>query len=527
MELAGPKCAASPLRKEPRQLAAFLLILAVGCAVRLILFSKLPGGLNQDEASIGYDAWSILHYGIDRNGIRLPVHLIAWGSGQNALYAYLSMPFIALMGLNAASVRMVNLLFGLLAIPLVYLILNRTAGRRPALIGMALTAISPWHIMISRWGLESNLFPGLFLLTFYVFLVGLDRHPFLYLAAALAALCLYAYGTAYLVIPLFCVAATVFMRMKAKIPWEYVLVSGGVFVIAALPILLFILTNLFHWGDIQIYGLTAPEMTGVTRMATATGSHSLWDSLCNFFNNVVLQEDGTISGQIAGYGAIYLISLPFAAVGCLALFRMRKTGDGRLFWLLAVWLLAACLLFFVYADTNFNRVNILFPALILLTALGLDSLCGDARRIAAVGCCYLLLFTGFTANYFGPYRPTISRVFFASFGDAIQAAEEAAGPDDTVYVAARVNMPYIFALFYTRTPPDEYLETVEIEDMEVEFQQVSSFGHFVFDTDALSQPRPGIYIIDNGDFSDYEEDCRIIASFENYTVLEIQEANPA
>ncbi|HIZ83070.1 MAG TPA: glycosyltransferase family 39 protein [Firmicutes bacterium] len=506
---------------------AFLLIFAVGCALRLILFSQLPGGLNQDEASIGYDAWSILHYGMDRNGIRLPVHLIAWGSGQNALYAYLSIPFIAVMGLNVASVRMVNLLFGLLSIPLVYLILNRTAGRRAAFIGMALTAISPWHIMLSRWGLESNLLPGLFLLTFYVFLVGLDRYPFLYLAAALAALCLYAYGAAYLVVPLFCIAATVFMLTKAKVPLEYVLVSGGVFVIIALPILLFILTNLFHWGNIQIYGLTAPEMTGVTRMATATGSHSLWDSICNFFNNVILQDDGTATNQIAGYGVMYLISLPFTAVGCLTLFRMRKEGDGRLFWLLTVWLVAACLLFFTYDQTNFNRVNILYPALLLLTALGLDSLCGDTKRIAAVGCCYLLLLTGFTVNYFGPYRDTISRAFFASFGDAIQAAEETAGPDDTVYVAARVNMPYIFALFYTQTPPAEYLETVEIQDMDAEFQKVNSFGHFVFDTSALSRQQPGVYIVDNSALSDYDGDGQVVSRFENYSVLQIEEENPA
>lgn len=70
----------------------FMLIFLLAAVLRLWAFGTVPGGLNQDEASIGYDAWSILYYGIDRNGIRLPVHLIAWGSGQNALYAYLSMP---------------------------------------------------------------------------------------------------------------------------------------------------------------------------------------------------------------------------------------------------------------------------------------------------------------------------------------------------------------------------------------------------------------------------------------------------
>ena len=73
-----------------------ILLFAVGALVRLWYAGGIPPGLNQDEASVGYDAYAILHYGIDRNGASLPVHLIAWGSGQNALYAYFSMPFIYL-----------------------------------------------------------------------------------------------------------------------------------------------------------------------------------------------------------------------------------------------------------------------------------------------------------------------------------------------------------------------------------------------------------------------------------------------
>ncbi|MBR2279774.1 MAG: hypothetical protein IJ903_02445 [Ruminococcus sp.] len=78
----------------------------LAATVRLVLFGSHPAGLNQDEASIGYEAWSVLHYGIDRNGLSVPVHFIAWGSGQNALYAYLLMPFIALFGLNVVTQRM-------------------------------------------------------------------------------------------------------------------------------------------------------------------------------------------------------------------------------------------------------------------------------------------------------------------------------------------------------------------------------------------------------------------------------------
>ena len=67
------------------------IILLLGFLVRLIGITDYPNGLNCDEASIGYEAYSLLNYGIDRNGNSWPVFLEAWGSGQNALYMYIIM----------------------------------------------------------------------------------------------------------------------------------------------------------------------------------------------------------------------------------------------------------------------------------------------------------------------------------------------------------------------------------------------------------------------------------------------------
>ena len=61
---------------------AFLIIDA---SIRLIDIGKVPNALNVDEASTGYEAYSIMKYGIDRAGNSYPVYLYAWGSGQSAL----------------------------------------------------------------------------------------------------------------------------------------------------------------------------------------------------------------------------------------------------------------------------------------------------------------------------------------------------------------------------------------------------------------------------------------------------------
>ena len=44
-----------------------ICILIIGIIVRIIGISSMPNGLNTDEASSGYEAYSILNYGIDRN----------------------------------------------------------------------------------------------------------------------------------------------------------------------------------------------------------------------------------------------------------------------------------------------------------------------------------------------------------------------------------------------------------------------------------------------------------------------------
>lgn len=44
-----------------------LIIFIVGMLVRIVGIADMPNALNCDEASAGYEAFSILNYGIDRN----------------------------------------------------------------------------------------------------------------------------------------------------------------------------------------------------------------------------------------------------------------------------------------------------------------------------------------------------------------------------------------------------------------------------------------------------------------------------
>ena len=58
------------IKSDPKGTVLFgtvFIILVVGMLVRVIGIEDMPNALNCDEASAGYEAFSILNYGIDRN----------------------------------------------------------------------------------------------------------------------------------------------------------------------------------------------------------------------------------------------------------------------------------------------------------------------------------------------------------------------------------------------------------------------------------------------------------------------------
>nr|MDD6335196.1 hypothetical protein [bacterium] len=51
-----------------------LFLLGIGFFIRLSGLGRIPGGLNQDEAFAGYEAWALLTSGTDSSGYGFPVY---------------------------------------------------------------------------------------------------------------------------------------------------------------------------------------------------------------------------------------------------------------------------------------------------------------------------------------------------------------------------------------------------------------------------------------------------------------------
>jgi hypothetical protein len=486
-----------------RRRGLFLAILLLGIAARLWEFGSLPPGLNQDEAAIGVEASSLFHFGVDRNGLAYPVHFISWGSGQNALYAYLLLPFMV-FGLNPVTVRLPMLLTGILTLPLLYFVAQLIAGRSFAMISMFLLAISPWHIMLSRWGLESNVLPFVFLASFAGLVRARPDNAGFVSACIGLALCLYAYGTAYAAVPIFMAFTLVIMLIFKRVRVKQLVIGLMVFGLLAIPIGLFFAINTLQWDTLRLGPLSIPRLPVQPRYETMSALFSndavaaLTGNLRTMFKLLYKQTDGLIWNVLQPYGYFYAITFPIAALGALLLIPLRTPKNAANQWLLHAWLVAA-LVIGCLQPVNINRLNLIFIPLLLCVAAVLTWLGDHFKPGLIVAICVLCVgFTAFTHDYHAEtYRRSTDGPFFTGFLSAIDFARQAgSGP---LCVTGKVDMPYIFVLFVEQLDPARYLDSLIYVNPESEFRRVLSFGRYTFGLSHCPHLPGTIYILSPSD----------------------------
>lgn len=480
--------------KHHGRIALLIAIVLIGLCVRCLAFGDLPYGLNQDEASMAYDAYADMTYGMDRNGDHLPIYAVAWGSGQNMGYNYLVRPFIAVLGLTPLAVRLPMLLLNCLSLLAFYGFANACFGQKTALWAVFLLAICPWHIMLSRWALESNLAVPLIIFAAYCFAKAPKRHVFFALGMAFSALCMYAYSATIFFLALFVPTMVVTALVQRLVPKRWIFVGCAVFVLLALPLAAFFVVNLFKLPACHFLGFAIPRLSEMRSNATTVffGStpplHAFAKNLLNLLNLLVRMDDGRISNAIPYIGAIYLVLLPFIAIGSVrVLLRLKKESRSVLIPL--AWLCAALAQALVVV-VNINRINVLFPVLVLCAAVGVQWVAERIKAVRVVVVVVCMVFFGvFCGYYFQSYAKDSAKAFYPGLDTAIAyAAEHAAGE---VYYTDTMNATYIYSLYGQKTDPKVFLNTVEYDSASAPFRYVYRYDRFVTGIPAEPQVQTG------------------------------------
>jgi tetratricopeptide (TPR) repeat protein len=506
-------------RGDPVLAVATLL----GLLVRSWAFGSVPPGLNQDEASTAYDAFCLIHHGTDRHGFHLPVMLVSWGSGMYSLAAYVEAPFIGLFGLSVFAARLPFLLAGVAAIPLLFVLLRDTTDRLTARIGAILLAGCPWHIMVSRWGLDSNLLPFVFLVATVLLVRSLQRPILLVPACVTYSLSLYSYGTAYVVVPAFLLLVGIYAARKRPWPRAVAVTSGIAGAIVATPIVLYLLVNRFAWESIRTPFFSIPRLPGVPRYETMGNVNPFspgfvpraLSNLKDAWKLFRSQDDGLIWNAMPDYGILYWFSSVFAVVGLAVLIECHVRGRFKHSYFLMSWCIAAVALT-VFVPVNINRANIAMFPFVYCVAIAWRALWQHRPVAITLGLLFTFSVLGFVSSYFGPYPQRAAPAFFASFDDAVRYAS--ARTDGEICITDRVSMPYIFALFANASDPRDFYRTVRYENPGAEFQDVASFSRFRFGFRNCSLSAK-VFVVAREEEDRFAGDTFSAERFERYTVL--------
>lgn len=189
--------------KNKIYLLLVVLIFGIGALLRFYALDISPPSLGFDEAALGYNAYSIMLTGKDEYGNFLPLSLRSFNDYKPALYAYLSIPFIKVFGLNANSVRAVSALAGTVSLIFLYLLLKEFIEKKWWRVGIFfILSFEPWRLHFSRNAFETHLSSCLFLIGVWFLIKTKNKTKNWWGAVIFLALSAYSYHSARLAAPL-------------------------------------------------------------------------------------------------------------------------------------------------------------------------------------------------------------------------------------------------------------------------------------------------------------------------------------
>jgi len=490
----------------------FLFIFLLAVFLRSWGFGEYPAGLNLDEAIMAYDAYADLTYGMDQNGNHNPVYNVSFGNGQSMGYNYIMRPFIEKFGLNIIAVRLPMLILSIISLIFFYLLIRHLCGINTALLGLFLLALNPWHIMLSRWAFDCNLAPLIFLPAVYYITISHKKPVFFILGMFLLGLSCYGYATVLMLYAVFIPLLAWQMFHNKIIPLQYAIPGFLIFVLVSAPLMLWWFINTFDYPAFELFGLYIPRMT-VLRSITAV--NIVVDNFKYFGEFMLTGNDGLISNAISPFGPFYSFMLAFIFFGIYVLFTKFKGKASEMkFWLISAIILA------LVVNININRVNMIFFPLIFAAALGIAEIQKHVKFFVPVLACLIITTTAVFVNvYITSFNQDNQYMYFNLYDKAIEYAVQNSPPNSTIYVSG-VSAPYVFVLYATKMPPQQFINTAVYANPDGKMRYVLRFDRFVNGLpNSLNKGETAIFHV-NEENHNLRNEAKKVTEFGNFLVVE-------
>lgn len=498
-------------------------IILLASFLRLYKLGVVPASPDWDEASLGYNAYSILKTGRDEYGTYLPLSIRSFGDYKPPLYTYLSVPIIAVFGLDVFSVRLLSAICGIVSVVGTFYLVKILYSKKEktnesakndqypiiALLSATLMAISPWNLQFSRAAFEANLGVMLNIWGVYFFIRGLRNNLFYCISSIIFSLALWAYHSERVFVPILIFGLVYFFRKEIRfdINKKPVFVSITIFIIG----LLLLVYSFAGGGLSRLQGTSIlSNQVDLLKKSVSRISYDVSrnDYIGSLFDNrrIVLVKtlaDGYIShfslkwlfltGDNARHhapdmGLLYFVELPFFLIGLVSIGKKKDIASRVLmFWLLISPIAAAPTTGVPHAI----RSMVFLPVVHILTAIGLLQFVSYVQKISikqpgTYKTILLSVFILFSCNifyYFSMYYDRMDKDYSSywqyGYKEAVEYSQTHYQQYNKIIISTNLEQPYIFFLFYTKYNPLKYQKNLST-DLRVSDKNTIGFDKYEF-----------------------------------------------
>ncbi len=484
------------------------LLLVVLCAgfLRFYRLDTYPVGFHIDEASLGYNGYSMLKTGKDEHGKRFPLYIDMFGDNRPSGYHYLTIVPIAIFGLNEFATRLPGAIFGTISIvAFFYLVLALCKDKRIALFGSFLMAISPWHIVSSRASSEA-IVALFFILSGTGFIVRslyTKKNYLLLFGFALLVPSFFFYHSPRVFIPLLLIGIIALiwenLRTYSRTFKLTGLVCSAAVICVSLLLIFIVKGGTGRFNQVNIFGSPETKLV-MEEQQREDGTQAVLLLVSRIFHNKVINYSETfisnyldyfsgkflfISGgrplwyKIPNVGMILITEFPFIIIGFIYLF----IRGNNLMKIPLIWLFIAPLVASITTDDipNVQRSLMMFPMLEVAAGYGIvivvTLFLKKKRKIGVlfIGIIILFNFAYFLHQYFvhASSHQTINR--FNGFKEMVLSVKDIYDQYDHIIVTKTSGGIYPHILFFMKYDP--FIYQMEGSPKDKDF---GGFGKFLF-----------------------------------------------
>jgi positive regulator of sigma E activity len=508
----------------------FLIVVFLFLFSRLYKIDKIPQSAYWDEASIGYNAYSVLTTGKDEWGEFLPLHFRAFGEFKLPVYIYSAIPFIYFLGLNELSIRLPSVLFSLGSLILVYFLSGKLfKSKNISLFSAFLFVALPWNFIFSRTGYEAS--AGLFFYLSFLF-VWLFYRPLeennknfskkiltIFISLLFLILSFYSYNSFRFWSPLTFIFLMAYdlinQRAVSKRNLILILASLFIFLLSFYPIYRL---YKFDYGSsrFQAVSLQGSYPDKALSFLKNYASHFSFDFLFS-------SGDKNLRSQIGGFGQLYILSLPFLFLGIIRLLRGKNFSSFFLLFLIFISPIPASLTKESPHALRSILFAFVFPLVISLGIFDFGNIIDRFRLMTKnktsklsekqksvfiyfVSFLYILFFASYFFNFQKNYNNLSFSDWQGEYKDLFILKKDLIDKAEKVVISDIYAQPYIFALFYNKFDPLGFRQTATYNPADKwGFSTVLSFDKFIFKDPTDDDIQKGYLVFSDKNISGYDK----------------------